>query len=361
MRYNPVNIVVPAYNDAGVLDATLDSVAAQEYGGKIFLFIVDFGSTDGTLEKAAARREEQTAVFCLAGRRVGRTMAADAVRATREQAMGARTLLLWPGDVIYPHCLRTAEKWLRKRSAGMLIAEADIRDGKGNVRVQAPLFTKPGYIRGFSRDSSEYVRRGWRHAVLRYGGGYSPAHGKVATQQNFDHWWNAFAYKGLFTNVVYVNAPLGCLRERRYADELDEIVFRFEMGLTLIRASREVPDGHVVDERFEPLYRLQLATYALWRAFLLVETGEGKAAEDCFLMARVIRPAIAGEECWLRLERLLEHGGEGDRLWLRDWFAREEPADAPKWPIGKWDMATRLWQQVWQFASWEKISSWGRS
>ncbi|MDR2391228.1 MAG: glycosyltransferase family 2 protein, partial [Planctomycetota bacterium] len=221
MRYNPVNIVVPAYNDAGVLDATLDSVAAQEYEAKkIFLFIVDFGSTDGTLEKAAARRTEQTAVFRLAGKRVGRTMAADAVRALGSQAMGSRTILLWPGDVMYPHCLRTAEKWMRKRPAGMLIAEADIRDGKGNVRSQTPLFTKPGYIRGFSRDSSEYVRKGWRHAVLRYGGGYLPAHGKIATQRNFDYWWNSLAYHGLFTNAIYVNTPLGCVRERMYADEL---------------------------------------------------------------------------------------------------------------------------------------------
>ncbi len=364
MNYSIVNVFVPMYNNCDVLDETIESIRALDYDPeKIFLFLTDFGSTDGTLEKAFTYRGEQTAILSLAGRRIGRTMIADMITATQFQDVGGRRMVLWPGDVLYPHCFKVAENYLyRTNRAGVrcswLAAEVDVRDARGVVRRQMPLFTKSCYFRARSTDSSEYVRKGWRHAVLTYAGTYSAERGKISTQVNQSYWWQNLTYHGMVQeNLSYLNESLGCFRERYYGNELDEILFRFEMGLTIFRMSGEVPEVHVTDKGFEANYRSQLSMYAVWRAFLLLEMVKRKEAEDCLLIARVINPDIASDECWLRMERFLERNEASDQTWLQEWFAREEPSDIPKWPIG--GSLTNAWQRLRQRFGRAALSKWG--
>ena len=358
-----IRIIVPTLNNADELDATVESILALDYDlDKIFIAFVDFGSTDSTQKKLLRYHKEQTGIFSLAGKRFGRTMIADAARMYDFQRIGSREFLLWPGDVIYPHCFKTAEQWMRratrqKMSCHMLVAKADIREHDGVVRKQAPLFTRPCHIRGYSIDSGEYAKRGYKHAVVTYGRGYSTAYVKGQTQHNQRHIWNHLAYLGMNTNTVYINEALGCLRERLYADELDEILFLFEMGLTCFRMAKELPEAYVTDEHFEADFRSQLARYALWRAFLLYGRQRLKEAEDCFLFAGIIWPGMYDEECWRTLERLLEHSEEAAQLWLEAYFSQEEAPAEPKWPIGS--IFTTIWQNVRQRFSREKRSAWG--
>jgi hypothetical protein len=201
------------------------------------------------------------------------------------------------------------------------------------------------------------VKKGYRHAVLPFGRHYSIRRDKVSTLKNHDARWNTLAYAGFYADVLYIDEPLGCLRAWEPDDELDEILFSFEQILTMCRATRELPDTHVADARFEPACRAQLAKYALWRAFLLYEKGLNKEAEDCFLMARIISPPIAGgeeEECRRRMETLLETGDASAKLWLAAHFSREEAPDTPKRPVG--GMFTQMWRQTRRWFSGEKKS-----
>lgn len=50
-----VTVVLPTYNNAGTISDALDSLAAQQYGGEVDIVCIDGGSTDATLDIAAAR------------------------------------------------------------------------------------------------------------------------------------------------------------------------------------------------------------------------------------------------------------------------------------------------------------------
>jgi hypothetical protein len=359
-----IRVIVPTLNNADELDATAESIFAQDYDpDKLFIAFVDFGSTDGTREKLPRYRSRQTGIYCLAGKRTGRTMIAEAARMYNLQRVGSREFLLWPGDIIYPRCFTTAEAWMqsiawRHKKCQMLEAEADIRGQDGLVRKQTPLFTRPCHLRAYSADSSEYACRGYKHAVLTYGLGYSTSYAKGDTRYNQRYVWNHLISLGMVTNTVYIPEVLGCLKERLHADELDELLFLFEMGLSCFRMAQEAPDANVVDERFEPGFRAQLARYALWRAWLLHGGQRHKEAEDCLLFAGVIRPDICREACWRAMERLLEKNGESDRVWLEDYFSRDEAPAEPKWPLG--GLFTAIWQSLRQrFSARDRQSAWG--
>lgn len=51
-EYPPISLLVPAYNEEGYLDLTLDSIAAAEYPAAVELIVIDDGSLDGTAEEA---------------------------------------------------------------------------------------------------------------------------------------------------------------------------------------------------------------------------------------------------------------------------------------------------------------------
>jgi hypothetical protein len=190
--------------------------------------------------------------------------------------------------------------------------------------------------------------------VLPFGRRYSTGRDKASTLRNWAARWNTLAYAGFSADVLYIDEPLGCLRVRDPDDELDEILFSFEQLLTMCRATRELPDSHIADARFELACRARLAEYALWRAFLLYGKGRVKEAEDCFLMAGIISPPVADEECRQHTARLLESDDAAAKLWLAEYFSREEAPDKPKWPVG--GMFTHAWQQMRQRFSGEKKS-----
>ncbi|MGN6564727.1 MAG: polysaccharide deacetylase family protein [Thermomicrobiales bacterium] len=50
-----VTVVIPAYNEAGLIGRCLDSLAAQDFTGPVEVIVVDNGSTDDTATIAAAR------------------------------------------------------------------------------------------------------------------------------------------------------------------------------------------------------------------------------------------------------------------------------------------------------------------
>lgn len=355
-----IRVTIPTYNNVDELDKTVQSVLTQAYDEeRISILFADFGSTDGTLEKILHYKREWAGVFSLANKRIGRTMIADALCMWGYQAVPGIPFLLRPGDIIYPHCFETCTDWLKRTKRQLydisyLVAETDILEHDGSIRKQSPLFSKPCRLRAHSEDSYEYVKKGYQHAVMTFGRPYSGGRDKPSTLVNLDFWWNRLAYLGFGSNILYINEPLGCLKAREPEDEPDDILFTFEQGLTMFRMIKELPDSFVAHDNFESAGRNSLAKFALWRSFLLYGQGKPKDAEDCFLLARIIHPAIEEEKCYRQMERLITQHDSETIQWLEEFFSREELPDNPKWPMG--GMFTYRWQQLRQYFSKEKTS-----
>lgn len=359
----PIRVLVPTWNNADTIDATVESVLAQDVDpAKVFLFFVDFGSTDGTLEKLYSLSSKNKGILTIPSVPQGRILAAHAARTMILQNVSGREFLLWPGDVLYPHCFREAELWLKKifenqLAIGTLAMEVDVKDPDGNVRRQSPLFSSAGIFRAFSSDSKEYVGHGYRHQILLYNFPLSWQADKIGVYVNHHVYWNDLAYAGLFRDISYIQRPAACVCEYAPPDEMDNLLFRFEVGLTCFRMGGEVAEGHVLGAGYESLYRHNLAKYALWRSWLAQKRGENHTAEDCFVFARVIDARMAGNDGWRRMERWLADGGEEDGAWLESWFAEEEKTLEPKWPLGG---MVRRWQRQWKvWRTKDRPSAWG--
>lgn len=51
-EYPPISLLIPAHNEEGYLDLTLDSIYVAEYPADIEVIVIDDGSLDGTAEEA---------------------------------------------------------------------------------------------------------------------------------------------------------------------------------------------------------------------------------------------------------------------------------------------------------------------
>lgn len=364
MAFPPIQVLIPTWNNARDIDATVQSILQQEYDlEKIFLTFVDFGSIDGTLDKLYSLPQKNTGIFALQGIPCGRTMLAHAVQMLGLQNAPGRLLNLWPGDVLYPHCFNIAETWLKRLwkeqlPVTTLVTEVDIQRPDGNVVHQNPLFTGAGLLRAFSSDSTEYVRHGYRHQILLYGYCPSVSADKVGTYHNHIIHWNQLAHAGLGNNLAYIPGPLACRKEFEPADEMDDLLFRFETALTCFRMGQEQAASHMLGQGYEENFRHILAKYALWRAWQACRNGQATTAEDCFLMARIIDARMAQHEAWKHMEMYLNKGSGEDAAWLENWLNKEEPALPPKWPMG--GMTKRL-QRMWkQWRTKDYTSAWGQ-
>lgn len=351
ITYPPVSILIPTRNSADLLDATIASLESLEYDRKkLFIMFADFGSSDGTLDKILSLPwSDGVGFYAMTGKRIGRTSLADTALNLRHQSMGGPQIALWPGDVLYPEALKILFKEYARAVAAaidkslLVIGEVDLRREDGTVHSQQPLFSKTCVTRGRSTDSGEFVRHGYRHAVFSYGYDYSCGKDKVQTQLNQRFWWNSLIGLGAWVDAVYVNQPVACLRERFHDDELGELVLKLEMCLSFLRASRDVPETTILDKDFESKYRVLLARFALWRAWLLHGRGEFKQAEDCYLFSPVIHAPIEKDDCFAWTRKLVEEGSEAAAAWLEEYYDREDQTLRPKWPLGGW--FTTLWNR----------------
>jgi len=361
MSFQPViSVTIPTFNNVNEVDATVQSILNQDYDkNKINILFADFGSTDGTVEKVLKYRREWIGIFTLSDKRMGRTKIADTTGMWSLQGASGRPFLIWPGDVVYPNCFKTCASWFsraefQRLNISFIVGEADIMGADGIVVKQTPLFSKPCRLRGYTEDSFEYVRKGYKHTVFPFGLPYSAGKDKPSTLVNLDNCWSRFAYRGFSTNVLYINDVLGCVKIKDPQDETDELLFAFEQVLTILRMCGELPDSFVTNDLFESACRAQLAKYTLWRMFLLHGRQKHKEAEDCFILARIINPAVEQEACWQHAMNLIEHKDTAANLWLSEYFSKEEPTDKPKWSVG--GMATYWSQRLRQHFSNEKTS-----
>jgi glycosyltransferase involved in cell wall biosynthesis len=335
-----IQITIPAYNCTDNLWKTLASIRNQNYNReRIFTIVVDFGSTDGTYEKLLEEDPYHLGVFQITGKRYGDSMSADAVAFHKYQPVGIAptySLLLRPGDVIYPDFLKINTEMMAKNKdhdVKLIICEADVRGEDGTVKTQKPLYNDDCIING-ELNLKEYLIHGNRHSILCFGGSINEGKDMQARIRNDRRQWMKCIELNMNAQCIYLSKALACVQESTYEDEVEEVLFRWALNINILRGYI-TKYGRVIDDQFDFLSQRNAASYSLWRSYIILKKGLFKEAEDCFLLAEVIYPDIIKEEVWARMSRCLSNQDHDSEQWLKNYFSKEETREALDNPINR--------------------------
>ena len=150
-----VSVVVPSYNNARFIEATMDSILAQTF--KDFeLIVADHSSADGTWERLQRYRTDPRVRLLQTQAGGGAPRNWECVTAA---ARGEMLKLVCGDDIIYPDCLRVQVEAMDANPSVVLVAaQRDLIDARGAV-----LMSRRGLAGLCGRVSG---RRAARHAVV---------------------------------------------------------------------------------------------------------------------------------------------------------------------------------------------------
>ncbi len=323
-RHVRVQFFIPTRNNADCILQTLDSIWAQDYPREdIYVTVMDFESSDGTYEKLMAYDPYHMGVYQDKTTTNPRLMIEKMARIGFVHPGGwyCFKCVLYPGDIVYPDYLKICTKAFidtQAQKPASLICETDLFDDEGGVIHQPSLFEEDRIIDG-NYELRDYICRGFQHQiqcmVYVFGAGLV----RQVGQSNEQRWWNKWAAAGNENIVVYIKEPLACQRRMKYADELEEILLRWEWIITIIR-TQEARFGTFQDDSFYRDSRHNNALYAIWRSYLLTGCGKMKDAEDCLLISGVLDQTVEEEEVYKRMSRYLADSSAEDRAFLDRYF-----------------------------------------
>lgn len=324
-----IQVLIPTYNNVHEIDRTIASVWEQDYGKEnIWITVVDFSSDDGTFEKLLTYDQYHFGFYQLENPGNERLMISYAVRPvnfTRPGGTYSIMLVLYPGEYLYPGCLKKcADAFLRHRGLkpAMVICEADIMDEHGNIRQQKPLYETERIIDGRT-EMVEYVNKGYQHQIFAVRTGYGSGRYKANGEANESRFWNKCARCNNEQYAVYMPDVLVCTKERQYTDELEEILHRWEAIISMIRFY-ESKYAKAFDPKYAEKSKENLAKYALWRSFKQYNREGGhKDAEDCYMIAKVIMPEIERTELYEKMGRLIKEQDQSLLKELDIFFSQE--------------------------------------
>ena len=127
-----VSVVVPSYNNASFIEATMDSILAQTFED-FELIVADHASADGTWERLQHYRTDPRV-------RLLRTEAGGGAPRNWERvtaaARGELVKLVCGDDVIYPDCLRMqVDAMVANPSVVLVAAQRDLIDARGATLI----------------------------------------------------------------------------------------------------------------------------------------------------------------------------------------------------------------------------------
>lgn len=134
--YPLVSIVTPSFNQARFLEATIQSVLAQDYWttGQIEYIIVDGGSSDGS--RAIIERYADRLAWWVSEPDAGQT---DAINKGFQRTHGKILAWLNSDDTYLPGAVSAAVAYLQAHpEAGMVYADANLIDAHGNILGRFP-------------------------------------------------------------------------------------------------------------------------------------------------------------------------------------------------------------------------------
>jgi glycosyltransferase involved in cell wall biosynthesis len=195
-----VSIITPSFNQAPFLEATIESVLAQDYPNIEYL-IMDGGSTDGSVE--IIRKHEDHLACWTSERDNGQT---SAIRKGFDRATGSIFAWLNSDDLLAPSAVRIVVDLLRRLpDVGVVYGDRLHIDAKGNVIGinRMPAFYPAMFARNITLpQETVFFRRG----VYELVGGLDET---LRFSLDFDLWVRMSAV----TNFRHVPAFLGSFRE----------------------------------------------------------------------------------------------------------------------------------------------------
>lgn len=308
MNQARIQILIPVLNQKEELRETLNSIWAQDYEREnIYVTVVDFGSKDGTYEMLLQYNSYHLGIYAMkrpASRGLDVQTAAMGLSYVAPGGQYSFSFVLYPGEQLYPGCIQKCTDafiYYQYMKPVMVICETDILTAEGSVKKQKPLFEKERVIDG-KTEMTEYVKRGYQHQIFEMKLGFSVKR-KASKAVNEQRFWNKAANSNNENCAIYLPEVLACTKEVVYEDELEEILYRWEWILSMIRFY-ETKFGHVFDTEYEVVAKKNLSIYALWRSYCLYKRGAPKKdAEDCFMASALIDPKIRQTDIyeWTRL------------------------------------------------------------
>jgi glycosyltransferase involved in cell wall biosynthesis len=188
-----VSVVVPSYNNASFIEATMDSILAQSFQ-EFELVVADHSSTDGTWERLQRYRSDprvrllRTETGGGAPQNWGRVTAA---------AHGELLKLVCGDDVIYPDCLRIQVEAMDANPSVVLVAaQRDLIDARGDIllsrrglgglsgKVSGRMAARRAVVSGsniFGEPACVLIR----HQALRDAGGWDGSHPYVIDEATY--------------------------------------------------------------------------------------------------------------------------------------------------------------------------------
>ncbi len=305
-----IQVIIPTYNSARDLDATMESIRKQNYiPERICVTIVDFGSSDGTYEKALGYNWKNLGVYTRPFQKRWRSRISDIARMLGIADYNMYQyyfIVLYPGDVMYPNCCSMLSYKFKENyrlNPEMVFCESDIFDSNGNIEKQKPLFSHDCVIDG-EKDICEYIKRGYKHQIFSMTQSFYMARDVECYERNEGRCWNKLVHRNCGKMAVYIEKPLVCTKRIIYEDELEEILHIWENFLALEQCTK-----WNMDKNFIPYASENLSEYALWRSFCLYQSGtDEKAMQDCFMISRVISPGIEEREIYQKMKQLVLEG-----------------------------------------------------
>lgn len=298
------SVLITTFNNADEIDKTWESIWAQDYPKEnIWIYIVDFGSSDGTYEKILSYDRYHTAVFQIPdvySERVRESRAISLVSTQMPPGKVLRLVSLKPGDILYQSCFSVCAETLGRYMAqglSLMVCEADTMDLNGEITshpyiAEHEMLLRP--VENFNLLLGEFPN----HYVGYIGGEISTRYSEhIGHERCF---WNKAAYSVNFqTKLIYVPQTLLCLKERAYCDEMDELLTRW---LHVINFQRGVESMTGTAMEIDSLkIKRNLANYALWRLSRHGTELSQKEREDMLLTAAIIDPEIKRERIYAEL------------------------------------------------------------
>ena len=291
-----VQILIPVYNNVNELDKTMQSIWNQNFDkDNIYVVMVDFGSSDGSYEKMLKYPSNRLGVYQVVGDFCKSTMVSEVVKIAEYTSPGGAffyRMVLWPGDIIYPTYIPKMVGAMLENlhiNPYMIICETDIA-GKNGKYFHKSLFEEKYVIDG-KKDYIELNSKFFDHNIHSFGGNLAKNKHRTCGFMNERVWINKITISIYERNIVYIPERLACIKERLYIDELREILLRWESVIAFKRI-QEAKYKKVLDKSFLKAPEMNLAEYALWRAYVCVKNNDYQMAKKCFMISEVIFPEI---------------------------------------------------------------------
>lgn len=309
-------ILIIADNSIEKLDKTIDSILKQTIERELLrVLIIDNASQDGTYNKLVEYEIKYPELISVIREKQPTTrgrMLKSLIRHLRYTQVGS-SLLLNPGDIIYPDFIQEARTLLKlKKDIKCLVYEVDLFEGDRVVK-QNPIFTENCILTHTCKDI--FYKYGIGHKVqvfyrrrpidLSAKLPYYEVREKHHDWLALSFYWLPFSLHYSEYDNVYLKKTVGCVCKETndFKQELMEWAFFIKRTLypveTQVVSTKDAAD--INKEEIAAAYNC-LAVMALQYALRVLKKGLFEDAEDALIFAEMMKADIVEDHSFKKLQ-----------------------------------------------------------